>query len=242
MESTSSGVLGLPLLVARYRFPFVFGHVQYLSSPLASKSIRITGNTSKRTEPYTVEQMKTLCKGIPLIPNSQDKAYLALQALHPLRLEEVLGLKYGDVDEESLQIYVRRSVTHPKRNQPEIKETKTEASKRKVALVKEILPYLPQGPEDHFILGGEKPLSYQQVTRMCERIQKALAFEERITPRRFRTTVLTDIYESTKDIKQTQEAAGHTTAAMTLNHYVKGRSTNQHTAQSISGLYGLESA
>ena len=156
-----------------------------------------------------------------------------------LRLEEVLGLKFADVDKEKLELHIRRSVTHPDRNRPEIKETKTEASKRDVALVKEIVQYLPDGPAEHFVLGGEKPLSYQQVSKMCERIQKDLAFEEKITPRRFRTTVLTDIYDSTEDIKQTQTAAGHTTAAMTLNHYVKGRSQKQDTAVSISGLYGL---
>ena len=208
-------------------------------NPLSSRNIRISGNASKHTEPYTVEQMQTLCNGIQSIRKSQDQTYLALQALHPLRLEEVLGLKFADIDKEKLVLHIRRSVTHPDRNRPEIKETKTKASKRDVALVKEIVQYLPDGPAEHFVLGGEKPLSYQQVSKMCERIQKDLAFEEKITPRRFRTTVLTDIYDSTKDIKQTQTAAGHTTAAMTLNHYVKGRSQNQDTAVSISGLYGL---
>lgn len=210
-----------------------------IRNPLSSRSIRITGDASNRTEPYTVEQMQTLCSGIPAIKNPQDRTYLVLQAVHPLRLEEVLGLKFEDIDRENLVIHVRRSVTHPERNQPEIKETKTAASRRDVALAKSAVQYLPCGPDDHFVLGGEKPLSCQQVSKMCERIRKDLAFDEKITPRRFRTTVLTDIYDSTKDIKQTQNAAGHTTAAMTLNHYVKGRSQTQDTASSISGLYGL---
>lgn len=71
------------------------------------------------------------------------------------------------------------------------------------------------------MVGGDAPFSYTQVRRMCGRIQKDMRFEQRIIPNRFRTTVLTDLYDSTKDIKQTQAAAGHTTAAMTLRHYVQ---------------------
>ncbi len=38
---------------------------------------------------------------------------MALQALHPLRLEEVLGLKWMDIDALGQVINVRRAVTHP---------------------------------------------------------------------------------------------------------------------------------
>lgn len=75
----------------------------------------------------------------------------------------------------------------------------------------------------------------------CERIEKDTGFEEAITPRRFRTTVLTDLYDATKDIKQTQLSAGHTSANMTLKHYVKGRTNHINTAMPIAIAYGLES-
>ena len=64
-------------------------------------------------------------------------------------------------------------------------------------------------------------------------------FDDAIVPRRFRTTVLTDIYDVTKDIKQAQEAAGHTNASMTLRHYVKGRTQNFNTATPVVNRYGL---
>lgn len=60
---------------------------------------------------------------------------------------------------------------------------------------------------------------------MCDRIKRDTGFTENITPIRFRTTVLTDLYDQTKDIKLAQAAAGHTTSAMTLRYYVKGRET-----------------
>ena len=103
-----------------------------------------------------------------------------------------------------------------------------------------IIPLLERGAEDEFVFGGEEPLTYTMVRKMCERIQRQTGFEERITPRRFRTTVLTDLYNATKDIKQAQHAAGHTTAAMTLKHYVKGREETTNTATPIAQVYGLE--
>lgn len=57
-----------------------------------------------------------------------------------------------------------------------------------------------------FVFGGKSPLSYTQVRRMCNRIKRDIGFDENITPIRFRTTVLTDLYDQTKDIKLAQAA------------------------------------
>lgn len=209
-------------------------------NPLKSKSIRIIGRGSKATAPYTVAQMRYLIRSIPKLTHSEDRAYLALHALHPLRLEEVLGLKWKDIDLDERTISIERAVTHPTRNQPHIKDTKTEASVRELDLVPQIIQYLEKGAQEMFVLGGREPLTYTQLRRMCQRIKRETGFEETITPRRFRTTVLTDIYDTTKDIKQTQFAAGHTTAAMTLKHYVKNRQHRPNTAMPIAVAYGLK--
>lgn len=208
-------------------------------NPVSAKSIRLTGRSSKETEPYSVEEMRYIVTHLDQVQNPVDRAYLALQALHPLRLEEVLGLKYEDLEASRGVIHVRRSVTHPDRNQPEIKATKTEASCRDIAFAKDAARYMTTGKPDQFIIGGDKPFSYIQVRHMCDRIRKDIGFNDRITPRRFRTTVLTDIYDATKDIKQAQAAAGHTTAAMTLKHYVKGRKMSSNAADAVASIYGL---
>ena len=209
-------------------------------NPLRSRSIRITGRASRPIEPYSVEQMRYLVQRLAWIQNPQDRAYLALHTLHPLRPEEVLGLKGKDIDRTNSLIHIERAVTHPSRNQPLVKDTKTEASRRSIDLVAQIIPLLPQCEPESFILGGADPLTYTQVRRMCERIRRDTGFEETISPRRFRTTVLTDLYDTTKDIKQAQAAAGHTTATMTLRHYVKGRQQHTNTAAPIAAAYGLE--
>ena len=95
-----------------------------------------------------------------------------------------------------------RSVTHPTRNQPHIKKTKAEPSRRDIELAAGILNHLPEGRDDDFLPGSDAPLSYTQLRRILNRIRKDIGFEETIVPQRFHTTVLTDIYDTTKDIKK----------------------------------------
>lgn len=206
-------------------------------NPAKSKRIKITGAESTTTAVYSVEQMQYLVQHIGDIKSPQDRTYMALQALHPLRLEEVLGLKWGDIDMEHMSLSVKRAVTHPTRNQPEVKDTKTRSSVRTIGLSQLAVPYLTPGEAGEFVLGGSSPLSYTMVRRMCERVQKDTRFTEKITPKRFRPTVLTDLYDKTRDIKLVQAAAGHTTAEMTLKHYVKGRGDVVKSAAAIESAY-----
>lgn len=208
------------------------------ANPLKSRRVKITGDASKATQPYSVEQMRYLISHISDIKNPTDKAFLAVLALHPLRLEEALGLHCEDVDTDGMAIHIRRAVTHPTRNQPEVKDTKTDASARTIGLCSPALPHLlPLLSGGNFLFGGDHPLTYTQVRKMCERIKRDTGFTENITPIRFRTTVLSDLYDQTKDIKLTQAAAGHTTSAMTLKYYVKGRETSERAANAVAQAY-----
>lgn len=207
------------------------------TNPVKSRRVKVAGTASKATLPYTVEEMRYLIQHINDVKKPSDRAYLALQALYSLRLEEVLGLQGADVDTKTMTIHVRRAVTHPTRNQPEVKDTKTESSRRTISLSALAQPHLPDVPAGKFLLGGDKPLSYTQVRKMCERIKQDTGFTENITPIRFRTTVLTDIYDRTKDVKLVQTSAGHTTSAMTMKYYVKGREPSSEATAAVERAY-----
>lgn len=206
-------------------------------SPIRSRRVKIKGSASKKTPEYTISQMRYLVSHLDDVKKNLDRMFLALMTLHPLRLEEALGLKGEDFDLQNNTIYICRAATHPTRNQAEVKETKTEESIRYLGLSSIAKRHLVFGASDQFIFGGSWPLSYQQVKRMCERIQADTGFEEKITPRRFRTTVLTDIYDQTKDVKAVQAAAGHTTSAMTLKYYVRDRNTPVSVAKALDQAY-----
>ena len=62
-------------------------------SPLKSKRIKITGKASQATVPYSVEQMRYLVQHIDNIKDPLDRAYLAIQALHPLALRKCWDCK-----------------------------------------------------------------------------------------------------------------------------------------------------
>ena len=209
-------------------------------NPLKSRRLKITGEASKVTREYTVEQMRFLIRNLDRVKNPDDRLYLAIQALHPLRLEDVLGLKWGDIDINTMTLHICRAVTHPTRNMPEVKRTKTDASVRVIGLSAIAARYLEPGPEDEFVFGGAKPVSYTQVRRMCERIKRDTGFEENITPIRFRTTVLTDIYDQTKDVKTAQAAAGHASPTMTMRRYAKGRDGVNRSSSVIDQVYGAK--
>lgn len=212
-----------------------------LRNPLHSSSIRIKGEAASETLPYTVEQMRYLVEHLPDIKNPTDRTWLALSLSLPLRPEEVLGLRWVDVDTDGCTVHIRSTVTHPTRNEPEFKPyTKTTASIRELKFPKEILSFLPtRGSPEEFVVGGKNPISYTQLRGIRKRINRDTGFGETITPRRFRTTVATDISAMTHDLKLVQRSLGHATPQMTLKHYDKGRKNAIDAASAIGKCYGI---
>lgn len=209
-------------------------------NPAKSHRLKIGGEDGNKTATYTVEEMRYLANHINDCSNQIDKCYLSLQMFHGMRLEEVLGLRWEDIDFINREIHIVRAVTHPDRNQPEIKETKTRSSVRTVGLSSntyDLLSSVKDEDRTGFVLGGEQPLSYQKVKRMCERIEKETGFDGHITPIRFRTTHLTDLYDQTHDITLTQHTAGHASSTTTLKYYVKGRQDVIQAQKVIDSLY-----
>ena len=82
-----------------------------------------------------------------------------------MRIEEVLGLRWEDIDTERGCIHIRRAVVHPGRNMPEIKSTKSKAE-RTIPLPRHLLDELSPKEETGFLLNSytdlsrENPLSY----------------------------------------------------------------------------------
>ena len=55
-----------------------------------------------------------------------------------------------------MKVHIRRAVTHPTRNQPEVNEAKTDSSSRTIGLSSLALPY--NYTTGKFLFGGDKPL------------------------------------------------------------------------------------
>ena len=211
------------------------------NNPVNSSSIKLNGTAPKETKPYTVEQMRYLAAHVKDLKDNNARAWLALAVSLPLRPEEILGLKWEDVDLTNNIINVNGTVTHPDRNKPEYKPyTKTVSSVRTLAMPALVVDVLKDGGDkDSFVVGGKEPLSYTVLRKMLKKIEKDISFCEKITPRRFRTTVATDISSETKDLKLVQKMLGHSTPEMTLRHYDKGRNNAGDAAKAIEKCYRM---
>lgn len=147
-------------------------------------------------------------------------------------------MRWEDIDFAEELVHIRRAVTHPDRNMPIIKDTKTGGSVRDMdmSLVAQII-LKPMAKKEGFVFGGDKPLSYQQVKKICERVKKDIGAEFAITPARFRPTVISDLYHETGDAKYVQEQAGHANFDVTLKHYVRTRRTRESGISKVDVLY-----
>ena len=67
-----------------------------------------------------------------------------------MRIEEVLGLRWEDIDTERGCIHIRRAVVHSGRNMPEIKSTKSKAE-RTIPLPRHLLDELSPKEETGFL-------------------------------------------------------------------------------------------
>ena len=72
---------------------------------------------------------------------------------------------------------IQRAVIHPTRNQPLVKLPKTKASTRTIPLADKLIEDLSPFESEGFILGGEKPLTYQQKKRSFDKIRERMGLE-----------------------------------------------------------------
>ena len=205
-------------------------------NPTHSPRLKLTNAQKTVRETLSVDAMADIQEVLPKLENDLDKRYLALQMSMALRPCEVLGLRWEDVDHPNGLLHIRRNVVHPTRNQPEVKTLKTEGSVRDLPISTLALPYLQQGGEG-FLFGGEAPITYGAFRGIWRRIGRQIDLHG-ATGYTFRHTILTDLYDATKDVKTTQLYAGHSTPDMTMRRYVHGRQKNlQIAAQTLDDLY-----
>lgn len=134
-----------------------------------------------------------------------------------MRLGEVLGLRWEDIDFDAGLIRIRRNVTHPT-NQPFIGTTKTSNGVRTIPLLDELRKHLGTSGKG-FVVGGDSPYTKMQHRRAWERITKQIDLHG-ATAHVFRHTFLTILASTGVDVKTLQAIAGHGDIQITMNRYV----------------------
>lgn len=199
--------------------------------PAAEFSIRFP----KRQEPYKINVLskivqQRLIQAIYL--NLNNKSAGILLALYTgLRIGEICGLKWGDIDFENKLLHVRRTlqrVYHKNmdgsgQSQIIISTPKTRTSNRSVPLSSLLIPVLRRlnsgNGESFFLSGTIKSVEVRTFRTFFEKFLRQNNID-RVNFHALRHTFATRCIEAGGDCKTVSELLGHATVNMTLNLYV----------------------
>ena len=201
----------------------------YISrNPMRSTRLKIGGSATVHHKAIPAERMKEVRIGISDISDDRVRRMATLLCNTGMRLEEILGLKWEDLDFVDNWIFVRRAVVHPTRNMPEIKCPKSVSSKRKIPLTNTIKKQLGKIYSTGFVLFSDSeetrecPLSYTESRRCIKKIQDIFDLHE-YTAHDFRDTCATGWREAGVPTDIIARLLGHSKSDITENRYVKYR-------------------
>lgn len=184
-------------------------------NPCDSVDLEIPSDKKKVRHALPIDQYKEIIAGMQNL-QLQDRRFLGLCLYSGMRRGEVLGLRWEDIDGDV--IHVRRNVTHPQQNTPQITTPKTEAGVRDIPIIEPLAKILTPAEKEGFIIGGEQPLSLSAYRAMWTRINKAIDMHG-ATPHILRHSYLTYAVGETTDYKTVQGISGHSDVDVLLNIY-----------------------
>ena len=198
-------------------------------NPIASKRITIKGKETVHHKAIPREKMKEIRLGLNALPE-RELLMTALLCYTGMRFEEILGLRWEDIDfYQNQQITVRRAVVHPNRSLPEVKCPKTKTSERIIPMSPRLFAAIfHRSHETGFVLYSNKdetretPLSYTEARRCFDHIRKRFGITE-YTAHDFRDTCATEWREDGMPLDVIARLLGHSKTETTEKRYVKYR-------------------
>lgn len=193
-------------------------------NPMKSARLKIGGAETVHHKAIPAEKMKEIRDGIQYIEDSRVRIMAALLCYTGMRMEEILGLKWEDIDTENNWIHVKRAVVHPGRNLPEVKEPKSQSSKRKIPLTNQMKLDIGKFELTGFVLCNKDgtPLSYTAAKYCMSKIRTIFGIKE-YTAHDFRDTCATEWREAGIPTDIIARLLGHSKSDITENRYVKYR-------------------
>jgi integrase len=167
------------------------------------------------------------------------KAMVFLAAATGLRASELLGLKWNDVDFESLEINLNRGVVHQI-----VGELKTEASRRPIPLDPDLAGALlewrylsPFNQQTDWVFAspemkGQQPYWPENLLRRYVRPAAArCGIQKTIGWHTFRHSYATQLKANGEDVKVVQESLRHANSRITLDTYTQATTPAKRQAQ-----------
>lgn len=192
-------------------------------SPFKKDLLRNPGTMSGHHKALDDDEISRIKKLIPMLEDKRERLYMGLLVYTGMRREEVLGLRWEDLNLDENYGYIVRAVTYPDNNQPHIGKTKTDTSARTVLLPKPLVDILVESRKPcGYIFGGEKPLCYSTAKRICNRALKKLGVTG-FSNHDFRTTFGTQLKEMGMSSANVADLMGHADTRMVERVYARTR-------------------
>lgn len=197
-------------------------------NPLKSSLLVIGGRATVSHKAIPKEKMQEIRERLGDISDSRVRIMTALLSYTGMRFEEILGLRWEDIDFSGGWIYIQRAVVHPTRNQPEVKEPKSKSSKRRIPLPSQLkILMLPRYLSGYVLFSAkdskrETPLSYSEARRVMDKLSRKFNLEG-YSAHDFRDTCATEWREKGIPLDVISSLLGHAKVEVTQKRYVKYR-------------------
>ena len=185
------------------------------------------------------EQLEIFMKAILDEPMWHDFFYTEITT--GLRLGEICGLKWSDLDESTGKLKIQRSVSQAEGGEVNIGETKTEKGTRTILLPKGTLKILSERKKNSVsewifpsLLAPEKPTAPSSAYHRLKVILKGAGLPD-IRFHDLRHTFATHALTSGVDAKTLSGILGHTNASFTLDTYTHVTTDMQKNASAVVG-------
>lgn len=154
-----------------------------------------------------------------------------------MRRNEVLGLRWCNIDRGGGTIHVLRGVTY-KGNLPQISTPKTAAGILQIPIPAALRQWLIPGDKDSYVVGGKTaPISEKTFIRMWQRIERTIDLHG-ATPHIFRHTYMTFAQRAQIPVKTLQAIGGYADLATLQDRYVHTQSEDIEAARgAIDGMF-----
>lgn len=206
-------------------------------NPARSKRLKNPSQKITIRNALSTEELNDIIYHLPQLPREQEKLFLALLIYTGMRRNEVLGLRWEDIDLAGGIIYVLRGVTY-KGNTPQISTPKTAAGIRQIPIPAALRQWLIPGEKNFYVIGGqETPITEKSFQWMWRRIGESIDLHG-ATPHIFRHTYMTFAQRAQVSTKTLQAIGGYADLATLQERYVHTQQEDIEAARAaIDGMF-----
>lgn len=193
-------------------------------NPFRSKLLRINAENAKHHTALPDDETDRVKRELPALKDDIARLIISIAIYTGMRREEVLGLRWENVNLEKGYCEVRCTVTYPDNNKPVVRErAKTESSIRTVILPKALVSILlPHRQESGYVIGGDSPLCYSTLARHEREGRNKLGIPT-YSLHDFRATYGTQLKENGLTSAQIADLLGHADTRMVETVYARTR-------------------